>query len=344
MHQTNTINPIPAISFLVCTRNRADIVHQCVLNLLKSTRRDFEVIVRDNCSTDNTVDLLNCIHDKRLKIYSASENQGTLTFYEASKLANGSIVTWLSDEDDFQFDSLDFILEQFRQDQDCNVMFGSVIVGPMAHEVKFPTSNIMEQVEASIIALSFSGCGGLFIRRTAIQKANSFNVRNLEDAYVLWNYYPIGFFASRCVANSIKLTSQVVVVQARFASTTHNWSKISSSSKIHSPHYYPHIVFDRLVTNIVNVCFKPQPLIIKVKIIYRLVAMFIAHTNSYVDPRVHALLRENYSAETVQTYLDHINEIHLDKFIGRYVWSLHKLILMLPSKFFSTYKYWQDLK
>jgi glycosyltransferase involved in cell wall biosynthesis len=78
-------NPV-AISFLVCTRNRASIVYDCVRNLLASRRDDFEVIVRDNCSSDDTLKRLEEIDDPRLKVYVAPENQGTRTFYEISRL------------------------------------------------------------------------------------------------------------------------------------------------------------------------------------------------------------------------------------------------------------------
>src|SRR3954447_15156869 len=121
--------PTPAISFLVCTRNRSETVRDCVLHLLGSPRTDFEVIVRDNCSTDDTVVALNRITDDRLSIHVAPENQGTINFLEITKLAKGQIVTWLSDEDDFQFAELDYILSRFDENPTCNVMFGGIAVG-----------------------------------------------------------------------------------------------------------------------------------------------------------------------------------------------------------------------
>lgn len=334
----------PAISFLVCTRNRADTVHECVLTLLASSREDFEVVVRDNCSTDNTLELLNTIQDKRLSVYRAPENQGTLTFYEASKLAKGEIVTWLSDEDSFQFSELDFVLEQFRQDSECNVMFGGIIVGAKAREVKFPDARVTDTVQACITALSFSGCGGLFVRRSTLPAANTFDVRCLEDAYALWNYYPVGFFASRCLSRTLRTTSRVVVMQTRFARTTNNWSKTSpSNSNLRVPHYYPESVFDRLASNIVNVFFKPLPLDIKLKTTVRLIYLFHLQTASFSNPAVHGLLRENYSEETVRTYLDNIERLKLNSTMGRYVWAFRKVAFSLPVRLRGVRKHWQQL-
>ena len=332
----------PAISFLVCTRNRAEVVRGCVFHLLSTPREDIEVVVRDDCSTDNTLELLRTIEDVRLKIHVAPENQGTINFFEISKLATGNIVTWLSDEDDFQFEELDFILTNFKDDANCNVMFGSIVVGAMARRVVFADETITDPVRACITALSFSGCGGLFVRRSALAVAHSLNVRDLDDAYTLWNYYPVGFFASRCVTQSLTTTSRVVVTQSRFARTTNNWSEVASHSSGRTPHYYPESVFDRLASNLVNVYLKPLPAVVRLLLAYRLIRLFRLLSTIYSNPAFHDLLRENYPAETVQSYLNHICTLRLSHPIGRFLWS-HGKTFTLPAKFRQTLKHWRRL-
>jgi glycosyltransferase involved in cell wall biosynthesis len=319
-------------------------VHECVLGLLASPRQDFEVVVRDNCSTDNTLELLNSIRDDRLKIHCAHENQGILTFYEASKLATGNIVTWLSDEDSFQFEKLDFILDQFRRHPDCNVMFGGIIVGSKAREVRFPEAIVTDAVQAYVTALSFSGCGGLFVRGAALPAANTFDVRSFEDAYALWNYYPVGFFASRCLDQSLKTTSKIVVIQTRFAQTTNNWSKLSPTQNISRvPHYYPDSVFDRLASNIANIFSKHLPLRIKFRVTMSLIYQFRLQAASFSNSEFHRLLRENYSDETVNAYLEHIECLGLNESIGRNIWTIKKIVFSLSAKLRKTRKYWHQM-
>lgn len=79
-----------------------------------------------------------------LKHTAHSRIKGTLTFYEASKLATGDIVTWLLDEDSLQLTELDFILDQFRRHPDCNVMFGEIIVGEGGRDVRFLDATIID--------------------------------------------------------------------------------------------------------------------------------------------------------------------------------------------------------
>lgn len=324
----------PAISFLVCTRNRSQTVYECVLELLASPRNDIEVVVRDNCSTDNTLELLNKISDSRLSIHKAPENQGTLSFFEISKLANGRVVTWLSDEDSFHFEHLDFILSKF-EDPASTVMFGSIIVGKAAGRVNFSDESIIDPVRANQIGLLFSGCGGLFVRQSALGCANSFNVSNADDAYTLWNYYPVGFFASRSIKRTLITTSRVVVTQTRFANTTHNWSKLATAVGERLPHYYPESVLERLSSNITNVLFKNLPISTKTRLIYQLIKIFHLQTDSYYNPVVIKLLSDNYQQETVQRYVEHVTRLRLNHFVGKFLWRWTKTLavfLSLPKK------------
>jgi glycosyltransferase involved in cell wall biosynthesis len=333
--------PAPAISFLLCTRNRSEIARGCVLHLLGSSRRDIEVIVRDNCSTDDTVESLGEIEDDRLKIHVAPENEGTINFFEISKLASGDIVTWLSDEDDFQFTELDYILSSFEQNPTCNVMFGSIAVGANGR-LMFADEVITDPVRSLVTAFGFSGCGGVFVRRTALAAANSLNVRDQDDAYSLWNYYPVGFFASRCLTQSLITMSRIVVVQARFARTTNNWSIATPGGGRRAPHYYPESVFERLASNLVNVFYKPLPARTRLDLARELIRRFRLHATSYSNPVFHDLLRENYPADTVQRYLDHIRHLRLDRPRGRVLWSYAR-ILALPVRSLQTLRHWSRL-
>jgi glycosyltransferase involved in cell wall biosynthesis len=313
------------------------VARECVRRLLSSPREDIEVVVRDNCSTDKTLELLRTIEDPRLKVYAASENQGTISFFEIAKLASGRIVTWLSDEDDFQFEHLDAVFASFDGNASCNVLFGSILVGA-AQRVTYADETITDPVRACVTALSFSGCGGLFVRRSVLPAAHSLRVRDQDDAYALWNFYPVGFFASRCVSGSLITTSRVVAVQSRHARTTNNWSGLETRP----PHYYPESVFDRLASNLVNAYLKPLPARVKAALLLRLIRLFRLHTTWYADPRAHALLRENYPAETVQHFLDHVRALRLGHPLGRFLWA-HGRTLVLPAKFLRTLGRWRQL-
>lgn len=333
--------PAPAISFLLCTRNRAEAARGCVLHLLGSSRTDIEVIVRDNCSTDDTVALLREIKDDRLRIHVAPENQGTINFFEISKLASGEIVTWLSDEDDFHLTELDYILSRFTENPACNVMFGGIAVGRNGR-VTWADEVITDPARSLVHALSFSGCGGVFVRGSALAAANSLAVRDQDDAYSLWNYYPVGFFASRCMTRSLMTTARTVVSQARFARTTNNWSIVAPGGGARAPHYYPESVRDRLASNLVNISFKPLPAQTRLELARALIRQFRAQSAMYSHPDFEDLLRDNYPPETVQRYVDHIRALRLDRRLGRFLWPSARIVA-LPVQYFRTLRHWRRL-
>lgn len=64
------------LSFCVPTYNRAGYLKRCVSSVLANPDSDIEVIVQDNCSTDNTEQLMGSFQDLRLHSYRNSQNIG----------------------------------------------------------------------------------------------------------------------------------------------------------------------------------------------------------------------------------------------------------------------------
>ena len=71
---TCSLPKAPAISIIIATYNRAGLLRQTVESILKQTFRDFELIVVDDGSTDNTEEVLKLYHDRLL--YIRQENRG----------------------------------------------------------------------------------------------------------------------------------------------------------------------------------------------------------------------------------------------------------------------------
>jgi glycosyltransferase involved in cell wall biosynthesis len=66
----------PFFSIVVTTFNRSQIVGRCVRSCLAQTFTDFELIVVDDKSTDDTIEMLERIQDSRIRIISHDENRG----------------------------------------------------------------------------------------------------------------------------------------------------------------------------------------------------------------------------------------------------------------------------
>jgi glycosyltransferase involved in cell wall biosynthesis len=67
---------VPEISALTSTYNGTAFVAETIESILNQTFEDFEFIVIDDCSTDNTVDIIKSFNDKRIKLFVLEKNVG----------------------------------------------------------------------------------------------------------------------------------------------------------------------------------------------------------------------------------------------------------------------------
>lgn len=76
LESTNINGPI--VSICIPVRNGAQFIGQAVTSVLKQSYRNFEVVIVDNCSTDNTASLIRemALSDSRIRFYSNDYDLG----------------------------------------------------------------------------------------------------------------------------------------------------------------------------------------------------------------------------------------------------------------------------
>lgn len=91
----------PLVTFVVPCYNLAYLLPECLNSILVQTYPDFEVLVMDNCSPDNTPEVVQSFRDPRVKYVRNETNIGhTLNFNKGIAMARGKYV-WLVSADDF---------------------------------------------------------------------------------------------------------------------------------------------------------------------------------------------------------------------------------------------------
>jgi glycosyltransferase involved in cell wall biosynthesis len=65
----------PLISIIIPTYNSGRVVEECISSILTQTHQNFEVIISDGLSVDNTLDVLKrlALNDKRIKVFSEKD-------------------------------------------------------------------------------------------------------------------------------------------------------------------------------------------------------------------------------------------------------------------------------
>jgi glycosyltransferase involved in cell wall biosynthesis len=90
----------PKVSVCIATYNGENYLEAQIRSILEQLAENDEVVVVDDCSTDNTVKILNELRDNRIKIYANESNRGhVFSFSRSISLANNDII-FLSDQDD----------------------------------------------------------------------------------------------------------------------------------------------------------------------------------------------------------------------------------------------------
>jgi len=90
----------PFVTIAVPTFNRAPLLGRCVTSALAQTYENFEVLVSDNASTDETPNVLSQFTDRRLRVLRQKNNIGLLPNWNACLAgARGDYIIFVSDDD-----------------------------------------------------------------------------------------------------------------------------------------------------------------------------------------------------------------------------------------------------
>ncbi len=90
----------PAISVIMAAYNGAALVGETIASLRAQTFRDWELLVVDDCSTDDTLAVLRAIEDPRITVIASGTNQGPVhARNRAIASARGRYITALDQDD-----------------------------------------------------------------------------------------------------------------------------------------------------------------------------------------------------------------------------------------------------
>jgi glycosyltransferase involved in cell wall biosynthesis len=122
----------PRVSVYIPTRNRAGYLAQCISAILRQTLEDFELIVSDNASTDNTTEIVAGFDDARLRYYRLPEDIGLMAnFNRCVGLARAPYLVCTADDEQLYPDHLQRCVEVLEAHPDVGIVHTAFdIVGP----------------------------------------------------------------------------------------------------------------------------------------------------------------------------------------------------------------------
>ncbi len=113
---------MPKVSVIIPTYNRADFIEDAVESVLCQTYKDYEIIIVDDGSTDNTKDVLQRFHNKIRYIYK--NNGGVASARNTGiKHAQGAYIAYLDSDDLWLPERLKFGVQALDSDKNIGLFF-----------------------------------------------------------------------------------------------------------------------------------------------------------------------------------------------------------------------------
>ena len=88
------------VSIIMPSYNTADFIDRSIKSVINQTYTDWELIIVDDCSTDNTEEIVNSFSDERIKFFKNETNSGAaVSRNKALREASGRWIAFLDSDD-----------------------------------------------------------------------------------------------------------------------------------------------------------------------------------------------------------------------------------------------------
>lgn len=113
---------MPKFSVIIPVYNCEKLIKQCIESFLKQGFDDYEIIAVDDCSTDNSLDVLKSINSKKLIVVEQKSNGGSaVARNKGVEFANGEYL-WFVDADDVVTEDSFCLLNEYLANNDVDTL------------------------------------------------------------------------------------------------------------------------------------------------------------------------------------------------------------------------------
>jgi glycosyltransferase involved in cell wall biosynthesis len=120
----------PRVSVIIPVYNRAHLVNRAIESVLNQTYQDFELIVVDDGSTDNTAEVVHSVRDERIKYVRHQSNRGPSAARNTGiRAASGELIGFLDSDDEWLPEKLQRQVDKFDSaSANVGLVYGGYVV------------------------------------------------------------------------------------------------------------------------------------------------------------------------------------------------------------------------
>lgn len=164
----------PLVSVVMLTYKRADILSRAIDSILAQTNGDFEFIILNDGSPDNTKDVVKQYDDKRIRYFENDKNRGiAYSRNRAASLARGKYIMIMDDDDISLPERLEKQADYMEKHPDVDVLVGQLVGWPLV-----PDSH--NDIAVGLIQYNNVGNANVMYRRLTAEKNNIRYKENIE--------------------------------------------------------------------------------------------------------------------------------------------------------------------
>ena len=212
---------MPKVSIVVPTYNAEGTILETIRSVQQQTFSDFEIIIVNDGSTDQTLKVLTTVSDYRLKVFSYSNAGVSVARNRGMSHATGEFIAFLDPDDLWTPDKLELQLQALQQHPEAGVAYSRTYYmdeqGKFCHTDNAPLleGNIYEELLAQNFLASIGS--NVLIRKEAIDSVGEFDPKltHAED----WEF-------------CIRLAAQWPYVAVQKPQVFYRQSLSSASSKV----------------------------------------------------------------------------------------------------------------
>ncbi len=113
----------PFISICIFTYNRAEYIKETIESALAQSYNNYEIVVVNDGSTDNTEEVVNSIPSKKIRYFKKEHTNAPDTRNRVLKEAKGDYILWLGDDDLLHEDILKTYVEYLNKYPDADIFY-----------------------------------------------------------------------------------------------------------------------------------------------------------------------------------------------------------------------------
>ena len=126
----NKNKKLPLVSIVLNCHNAEKFLERSISSVIKQKYRNWELIIFDNCSNDNTkIELLKFKKNKKIKYFRSNKLHNLYNARNlAIKKAKGSLITFLDADDWWLKDKLDKQVKFLEKNKDINIVYSNLFL------------------------------------------------------------------------------------------------------------------------------------------------------------------------------------------------------------------------